>query len=253
MKDQRLQEMECLIFEKRHTSLQQLCEHFGISMNTVRRDIEVLSKWGAVDKVYGGVVANPRYRSYLHFGDRSSVHTAEKQRIGRLAATRVKSDEIVMADTGSTVSEFFRHIDVNTSATIITNNLTAYAIFTRLPAIRLVGLGGEFISSANGFAGPETIATLRRFKATKAFISITGLLADDSGITNAQTVENEVKRQMIACAQEVYLLVDSSKFGVVSPVSIATYGEIDYLVTDTSPGKEFEDVLRRNDVTVLVA
>lgn len=252
MRDQRLQAMEAFIFQQRHTSLQQLCDQFEISINTARRDVEVLLKWGAVNKVYGGVVANPRYRSYLHYGERSTTHTEEKRIIGELVASMLDPDEIIMADTGSTISEFFRHVDGDVPATIITNNLTAFGLFTQHPAIRLIGLGGEYLTSANGFAGTETVESLRRMKATKTFLSVTGIQADDLGITNAPSVENEIKRRMISAGREVFLLVDSSKFGVVSLVSIASFAEIDYLVTDRAPGPEYMEILSRNDVKVLV-
>ncbi|MEX2443995.1 MAG: DeoR/GlpR family DNA-binding transcription regulator, partial [Alkalispirochaeta sp.] len=123
MRGSRLHAIQDFVFNKRHATLKELADRFGVSMNTVRRDVDVLLKWRAVEKVYGGVVANPHYRSYLHFGERSSTSTDEKSRIGRAAARLINRDDLLMMDAGSTVAGFAESIDQSIPLTVITNNM----------------------------------------------------------------------------------------------------------------------------------
>ncbi len=253
MREKRLHAMESYIFEQRHTTLMQLCRHFNISINTVRRDVEMLLSWGAVKKVYGGVVVNPQYRSYLHHGERSAKNTDEKIRIGRKAAEFLKSNDIILIDSGSTTSEFIRVIDTSLPLTVITNSMSAIDIFSQSPAVKLISLGGEYLSYANGFASMETLYALKRYKADKVFLSISGLELSPDGITNPSAFDSEVKKAMISCAREVYLLVDSSKFGVITPIVIAAYDQIDYLITDAEPSLAYIRLLKEHNVELVIA
>jgi DeoR family myo-inositol catabolism operon transcriptional repressor len=253
MKGTRLQAMQDYILERRHATLNELCDAFEVSIQTVRRDTEILARWGSVEKVYGGVVANPHFRPYLQYRDRSASSTAEKRRIARAAAAFVEDGDIIMMDTGSTVSGFAEAINPELSLTVITNNMNAIALMTRAPSTRLISLGGEYSPSANGFVGAETLETLQRFKAGKAIISVTGILPDDGGITNAPSREAEVKRAMVAASLKTYLLVDSSKFGIVSLVNVISYAAVDFLITDAAPDQRYLDAFARHDVELIIA
>jgi DeoR family myo-inositol catabolism operon transcriptional repressor len=253
MKGTRLQAMQDYILQRRHATLNELCDAFGVSIQTVRRDTETLTRWGSVEKVYGGVVANPHFRPYLQYGDRSASSTVEKRRIAQAAAQFVEEGDIIMMDTGSTVSGFAEAIDPELSLTVITNNMNVIALMTRSPSIRLISLGGEYLPSANGFVGAETLETLQRFKAGKAFISATGIIPDDRGITNAPSREAEIKRAMVAASLTTYLLVDSSKFGIVSLVNVIPYADVDYVITDARPDQRYLELFARHDVELIIA
>ncbi len=252
-REDRLQALEDFISKNGHATFKQLATRFGMSMNTVRRDLDLLVERGAAEKVYGGVVANPRFRSYLPYTERSASHHGEKIRIARAAAALISPGDIVMMDSGSTITELAHHLDPSITLTVISNSMSVVARCAGAPAIRLVALGGEFLASADGFVGTETLAMLSRLKADKAFFSATGLLPVDNGIINAPSLETDIKRAMIEAAAQVFLLIDSSKFGTVAVHSVAPFSAVDVIVTDRRPEEAFLDVFARNNVHLIVA
>ena len=252
-REKRLQSLEDFISKSGHATFKQLAARFDMSMNTARRDLDLLVERGSLEKVYGGVVAIPRFRSYLPYTERSASNRAEKIRIARAATGLIAPGDIVMMDSGSTITELAHHLDSALALTVISNSMSVIARCAGSPTIRLIALGGEFLASADGFVGAETLAMLSRLKADKAFISATGLLPVDNGIINAPSLETDIKRSMIEAAREVFLLIDSSKFGTVAVHSVAPFSDVDVIVTDSQPEARFLDVLTRNDVRLVVA
>ncbi|MEX2444796.1 MAG: DeoR/GlpR family DNA-binding transcription regulator, partial [Alkalispirochaeta sp.] len=132
-------------------------------------------------------------------------------------------------------------------------NMAVVARLAPSSAIRLIALGGEYSRSANGFVGMETIEMLRNYKANRAFFSVTGILPAEGGITNAPSIEAQIKRAMLESSQENYLMIDSSKFGVVSLVNVVPFSHIDHVITDRAPQKDYLDLFDRYEIDLIIA
>ncbi|MBP0494089.1 DeoR/GlpR family DNA-binding transcription regulator [Pararoseomonas indoligenes] len=228
-----------------------LAARFGVSGETVRRDIETLSARGAVRRTYGGA-------SVTHAGvqpdfqAREAMAGAERARIGNAAATLVEPGAVVMVDAGSTTARFAGALAARgTGATLITNSLPVVSAAGDAPGLRVLVAPGEFHAPERALYGAETDAFLRRFSADVAMIGASGLTLE--GPTDAESRAAWVKRAMLDRCPRRVLLLDSGKFGRGYLERVAELSALTDLVTDTAPPPPLAAALARAGVAVHVA
>ena len=227
-----------------------LAAAFGVSGETVRRDIEELSRAGAVRRTYGGAsVVQAGLQPELSSRERMAV--AERARIGLAAAALVEPGSVVMLDAGSTTTQFARALAARgIAATVLTNSLNAAAELASAPVegLRVVLCPGDVSAAERGVYGSETEAFLRRFNADLAVIGASGLT--EEGPCEAISRAAWVKRAMLARAPRRMLLADSGKFGRGLMDCVCPLAELTDLVTDAAPPAGLAAALRRTE-TVL--
>ena len=227
-----------------------LATQFGVSGETVRRDIEELSRAGAVRRTYGGAsVVQAGLQPELSSRERMAV--AERARIGAAAAALVEPGSVVMLDAGSTTTHFARALAArDIPATVLTNSLNAAAelVSARNEALRVVLCPGDVIGAERGVYGSETEAFLRRFNADLAVIGASGLT--EEGPCEAISRAAWVKRAMLARAPRRMLLADSGKFGRGLLDCVCPLGELTDLVTDAPPPAGLAAALRRAETAL---
>ncbi|WP_424135884.1 DeoR/GlpR family DNA-binding transcription regulator [Roseomonas chloroacetimidivorans] len=228
-----------------------LAARFGVSGETVRRDIEALSAQGAVRRTYGGA-------SVTHAGvqpdfqAREAMAGAERARIGAAAAALVEPGAVLMVDAGSTTARFARALAARgLGATIITNSLPVVSAAGELEKLRVLVAPGEFYAVERALYGAETDAFLRRFSADVALIGASGLT--EEGPNDAVSRAAWVKRAMLDRASRRMLLLDSGKFGRGYLERVAELSALTDLVTDAPPPPPLAAALARAGVTVHVA
>ena len=228
-----------------------LAARFGVSGETVRRDVEELSAKGAVRRTYGGA-------SVTHAGlqpdllAREAMAAPERDRIGAAAAALVEPGAVLMVDAGSTTSRFARALaGRGIAATILTNSLPVAAATGEAPGMRVLVAPGEFLAAERALYGAETGAFLHRFSADIALIGASGLTL--AGPTDAESRAAWVKRAMLERAPRRMLLLDSGKFGRGYLEHVADLSALTDLVTDAAPPPALAAALARAGVTVHVA
>jgi DeoR/GlpR family transcriptional regulator of sugar metabolism len=207
-----------------------LARAFGVSTETVRRDLDALSDGGLVSRTYGGA-ALPAIGVEPSLAERQRELTAERERIARHAVELMTAREVVMIDCGSTTWQLARRLAVlPMPLTVVTNSLGIASTLAANPAIRVVVCPGDYAAGEGGTFGPETLAFLRRFRADKAVIGAGGLTAE--GPTEVQPGAAWVKRVMLERARRRILLVDHSKFEQARYELVCPLAGLDDLVTD---------------------
>lgn len=236
-------EIEQYIIANQTVTLDKLCEVFNISKNTIRRDINDLVKSGTVKKVYGGVTAVRK--ALVPYEERDIKNKAEKLAIAQLAADSVQNGDIIYVDSGTTAPSVVKFLK-GKNVTIVTESLNTVLNALPFPELKVILLGGNFIREANSFR-TMNIETIKAFNINKAFMSTTGL-SISNGITNSSPLEYEIKREMVKKCDKVYLLADHSKFGVSSLMTYCRLEDIDCLVTDQVPSKDFLTFFSNNQI-----
>ena len=228
-----------------------LARRLGVSGETVRRDIEELTRQGLVSRTYGGA-AGRHVGSQPVVTDRNAMAVGERQAIAARAAELVSPGDVLMVDSGSTTTHFARALAaVADRITVITNGFGVANALADQPGIRVVFCPGDFTARERGVYGPEAAAFLKRFYADFAFIGASGLAVD--GPTDAETQACWVKRAMLARADRAVLLADSSKFDRKYLEIVCPWAELSDLVTDKSPEGELATSLSAQQVTIHVA
>ncbi|MFC7540138.1 DeoR/GlpR family DNA-binding transcription regulator [Siccirubricoccus deserti] len=177
-----------------------------MSAETVRRDVEALTRLGAVRRTYGGAsVTHAAVQPVLD--QRARMAVAERERIGAAAAALVEPGAVVMVDAGSTTTHVARALAARgLTGTVLTNSLTVAEACAVAPGLRVLLCPGEFYAPERAVYGPETQAFLAGFNADLAFLGASGLTAE--GPSDVESRASWVKRAMLARAARRVLLVD---------------------------------------------
>jgi DeoR/GlpR family transcriptional regulator of sugar metabolism len=249
-KEERHRRIIAELRQLRAVRISHLAEAFGVSTETVRRDIDELSSRGLVARTYGGATA-PMGREPA-FSERSATMVAERERIARLAASLIEPGDVVMIDSGATTLHLARRIAVERlDVTVITNGLAIAQAVAAGPAVRVILCPGAYAPREDGVYGQDTSAFLERFHANLAFTSAGGLT--ESGITDVDSNAAWVKRAMFRRAERRIFMVDHGKFGVRLLEVVAPLSSLTDLVTDRPPPADLAEALASSSVAVAVA
>jgi DeoR/GlpR family transcriptional regulator of sugar metabolism len=214
-----------------HVRTGELAALLGVTTETIRRDMDELSRLGKLSRSFGGAVAIDAHPN-LDVRDRSNLPSREA--IARRAAALVREGETLMIDAGSTTLQLARVADLaRTAATVITNSLRVAAALAPSPAPRIVLCPGDYLMGEAAVIGTETTEFLRRFHVDRAFVGASAL--SERGVTEVVPGFAEVKRAMLAQARETHLLIDSSKFGNTHMTLVGRLGEFRSILSDRLP------------------
>lgn len=249
MKISRLNAIEEYVLTNKTAGIDELCDVFQVSKNTIRRDLSELEARGHIAKVYGGVTAVvPEDVTPLPI--RSGINSDGKEQIGALAATLVEDGDTIFLDSGSTTVCLLRHLADRHNVTIVTHSLTAMNEAAKFDNLRLISLGGQFNTATSSFVGISALNSLTDLCISKAFMGATGVTVEN-GLSNTTFLEAEIKRSVVAHSNRVVLMADHSKLGHEAPISFCRLSGIVALVSDAPLSDKFSDFCRAHTVRVL--
>ena len=249
MKAGRILEMEKYVTAKGSASMEELCQQFDVSINTVRRDVVELIRRGTVEKVYGGVTARRSEQALTPYAERRSNRESVKAAIGRKAAEMVQDGDIIFIDSGTTTLQMIDHLANVRDLTVITNNMEAVIRALPYENITVIVLPGQLSRKTNSLTGDDTVSSLRRYNVRVAFMAATGLSVH--GATNSSPREYEIKRAAVDRCDKAVLLVNQEKIGVTGLMTFAPLNAFDAVVTDTKPDSEAAQILYKENVELI--
>ena len=250
---ERHQKIYELLRKHKNLSIDKLSSILEISKMTVRRDLDGLIKKGIVQRVHGRAIISRTNEYEPPHMIRSLEMMQEKQMIGRLAASLIKDNAVIIVDVGSTLLELVRNIPENNNITVITNWIpVAVELSKKRGLFNLVLVGGKVFTDELSIVGGYPEEMLKDFNADIAFLGVGGI-SDKFGITDFNMDEVQVKKQMIKSSREVIVLADHSKFGRVTPIKIADIKIIDKIITDDGLKEEDKINIERFDTEVIIA
>jgi len=250
MKYNRLQIMEDYIRSHKSVTNKELLEHFDVSIQTLRRDLNYLDRKGVITKQYGGVLIkeDPSIKTGVEpLFSRIDSNADAKDKVARLAARYVQDNDVIFIDSGTTVYRILNYLGDVRNLTVITYCLDALNLLNKMPNITAVCPGGV-LSVGAGVLLADT--NLYNYNYNKAFISTVGVSLRRQ-LTNTSLQEGTLKHHMIKHASKVFVLADHSKFDVIAYNHFANFSEIDKLITDTKPSEEYISTFEGSQVEIV--
>lgn len=248
MKVNRLNSIEQYVIARETVSIDELCEVFGVSKNTIRRDLNELEMRGHITKVYGGVTASVSSGA-VPTPIRSGINPVDKSLIGRLAAEEIEDGDTVFIDSGTTTLCLLRYLVAKKRITIITHSLGAMSEAAKYENLNIISLGGIYSPTTDSFVGLSTIEALSAVRITKAFMGATGVSLT-AGMTNTTFLEAEIKRAVVQRADHIYLMADSSKIGREAIVTFCHLKDLTAFITDREPPKDYIELCKSANVRI---
>jgi len=206
-----------------------LSQRFGVSLVTIRSDLEALEQEGTLTRNRGGAVANRVSRFTPAFQQQSSVNRDAKQAIAAAAAGRIQDGDRVILDAGSTTL-YLADLLCTRRLTIAVNSVYSMNKLADAPNADLILIGGALFRPALSFTGDLAEGFLDRLHFDKAVLGINGLT--ERGISGNNAQEAGIKRKMVEQADCVIVLADASKIGIESLVRITALEDVDVLITE---------------------
>lgn len=232
-------------------SVSALAERLEVSEETVRRDVRPLAAEGLLRKVHGAVTP-PDPATEPPLQRRMLENVEAKQRIARLAAEQIEDGDSVMLDTGSTTIYVARELAARRGLKVVTNSSEAARVLAMAEGASVFLAGGEMRGDDGAVFGPQATAFVGQFFARWAILSI-GAIDAEHGLMDYHAREAEFSQALIARADRVVVVADSSKFRRRAFARVCGLERIDMVITDAPPGAEAAARLAECGVEVLVA
>ena len=228
-----------------------LAAHFGITSQTVRRDLNHLSHLRLLQRIHGGAVVMDG-ASNMGYTARLRLAAEGKAAIGRRAASLIPNDASLIVNLGTTTEQVARNLSDHVGLTVITNNLNVVNTLRPFESIEVMLAGGIVRREDGGIVGGATVDFVAQFRVDYAIIG-TSAIEEDGTFLDYDPREVRVAKAIIANARSVLLVADGMKFRRRAPVRIGHVSQIDCFVTDVPPPAPFLDVCAERGVRVEVA
>lgn len=225
-----------------------LSQELGVSDDTLRRDLIDLDEQGLLTKVHGGAIAKSGI-SHL-FADRLNLGIVEKQAIASKVIPLFRSGDIVLIDGGTSNLEVARQIPSSMELTVYTNSFPIVNVLINHPKLELIFLGGKVFPSSQVTVGVSVYQALQTVRPDWLVLGVCSV-HPQQGLTAPDREEAMVKRLMVERAKKRIVLADSHKLNKAEDYTIASLGDIDYLVTEDSKVESIMEHWPRHSYIIL--
>lgn len=206
-----------------------LAAEFGVSEDTIRRDLRDMAAAGLCERVYGGAL--PVANCLTSLAQRSAQDKPRKQRLARTLLSSMQARSVVFLDAGSTNLALAELIPDAFELTIITNAAAIALALAEKPSVETILIGGKFDRMVGGAVGAEAVEQLRHFTPDLCVIGTCGF--SRSGILSVYGHEDAAfKRAAVSQAKETAVAVTTEKIGVSAPFQIAEPGQYHRLIVE---------------------
>jgi DeoR family fructose operon transcriptional repressor len=250
-------DLAAYVAEVGQVTVARLTKRFGVSADTIRRDLDQLDTDGVLIRTHGGAVslsAFPKTDTGLEV--RARVQAAAKDQIGALAASIVPNGSSVLINAGTTTLAVVRHLRDHRDLTIATNSLAIPTEISPHVLRDLYVFGGTVRVAAQATVGPVAFPVIPEggdvlVRCDFALVCV-GAVSPEMGYSTSNLGEAAMMREMMARATQVVVMADSTKFGRRLFAQVAELGRADWFVTDAAPPEDLAEALRAAGVEVVL-
>ncbi|OSP56021.1 DeoR/GlpR family DNA-binding transcription regulator [Pseudoruegeria sp. SK021] len=207
-----------------------LAEHFGVTLQTIRRDLTDLADSGRLERVHGGAVL-PSGTINIGYEERRSLHQQAKLRIAKACAAEIPEDASLFLNIGTTTEAVAHELLAHRNLMVVTNNMNVANILVVNRDCDIIVSGGTLRRSDGGLVGNLTVETINRFKFDLAVIGCSALDLDGD-LLDFDIQEVGVSQTIIRQSRQTFLVADHSKFSRSAPARIASLADLDAIFTD---------------------
>lgn len=237
--------------ERGTVSVGALADMLGVSTQTIRRDLDILSEQDGLRRTHGRIeLAVDRLNT--PFDQRAGTNPVGKRAIGQATAAQVPDGATLFISIGSTALAVARALHRRKELTVITNNLSAAMALSEEVSNRIILPGGELRLPDRDFVGEEVVEFFSRYRAEFAIFGTAGVDADGS-LLEFHQAEVRATDRMRRNAQKSLLVIDNSKFGRLAPAMGGNIADIDLVVCDRPPGDSYAPLIETLGDRILFA
>lgn len=243
-------EIRRLVEARGFVTIDHLAQEFSVTPQTIRRDINTLSKRGLIHRYHGGAGADSSTEN-VAYTERQVLCYKEKQKIAKMVAAQIPDHASLFINIGTTNEAVAHALCSHKRLRIITNNLNVATILSSNSNFEVIVAGGLVRHRDGGIIGEATIDFIQQFKVDYGIIGISGIDADGT-LLDFDYREVRAARAIIDNSRMVMLATDHTKFGRNAMVRLGNIEEIDALFTDEEPPAALVEIMNAADVNLFV-
>ncbi len=236
--------------EEKKVVVSELSELFGVSEETIRRDLDKLDKEGLAIKSYGGAVLNESNSIDMPFDVRKKKNMQGKQKIAEIIQGLIADGDHIILDPSTTAVSIVKALREKKRLTIITNSIEILVELNDVSGWDIISSGGTLKENYFALVGPRAMEGISSFNAEKAIFSCKGIDMN-KGITDANEMFSQVKQSMLQSATQKILVADYTKFDKVAFSQICAVTDVDMIVTDVKPSEAWMKYFEEKGITCL--
>jgi len=208
-----------------------LCELFGVSEATVRRDLNLLERQGIVERVHGGAVLSSLTRSELTYHQKATRSLPQKKAIARSALAKIADGDAILLEAGTTTFQIAKQLlGARRKLTIVTNSPLIAVSLVEDPEYDVILIGGRLRPVSLATVGSVNI--LESLHVDKAFLGTDGVHPVE-GFTSPDLLESETKTMLLRCGKQRIVVADHTKIGKICLARFARITDVHTLITDS--------------------
>jgi DeoR family fructose operon transcriptional repressor len=252
--EERQQAIAALVAERGRVAVTAVADQFGVTTETVRRDLAILERAGMLRRVHGGAVPSGALTMVEPgLGERHGTRAEHKRQIARAALGLLPGREgSLILDGGTTTAALADVLPADRRLYVATNSVPIAARLSASSGITLHLLGGRVRGITQTAVGHSTVRAMEDLRVDAVFLGTNGI-SPGYGFSTPDEAEAATKRAMARAAQRVIVLADSSKLGREHMVRFAAVEDVDVLVTDADADPEIITDLEKAGVEVVLA
>lgn len=246
-KQERLNQLIIMLKKHPKSTVKNLAEHFAVSEMTIRRDLAYLETASLIS-------TTPQVSPLAFAAPRNSHETPDSTSafipIGKLAASLIEDNDIIIADSGPAVSYMCSVLPPEKQVTILCYSYDILSTIHGLPNVTVLLAGGHSHPGSNVFDSVEGMEFIRNHRASKVFLTGEGL-HPTLGITYSHNYMAELRRTACETAKSRILLADSTCFDQIYPYYFLGLTGVDILITDQMPSDTWQRVLAEHSIYLM--
>lgn len=228
----------------------ELSASFGVSEDTVRRDLRELAAEGLLQRVHGGAL--PASPAVAPFARRQEMESDAKRRIARKAAELIAPGQVVIIDGGTTSALLVRQLPANLRATVVTHSPSVAVALAEHASLEVVLIGGRLYKHSIVTVGAAAVEAMSHIHADIYFMGVTGV-HPVAGLTTGDFEEAHIKRALAARAAETVVLASAAKLNAASAYRIGGIELAQTIIVEDSADAKLVEPIEHAGITVLRA
>ncbi|MCL6417795.1 DeoR/GlpR family transcriptional regulator [Aestuariirhabdus sp. Z084] len=227
-------------------SIDELVDHFQVTPQTIRRDLNHLARHKKIRRHHGGAgiessTVNTAYQA------RKVMNQEAKDKLAAELVKMIPDGSSLFINIGTTTEAIAQALLHHKNLQVVTNNIHVAAILSAKEDFSVIIAGGEVRHRDGGIVGEATRDFINHFQMDFGIIGISGI-DEDGSLLDFDYSEVRVAQTIIENSRQVLLAADHSKFGRNATVRLGNISQMDHVFTDTSPPDGINEILQANEI-----
>lgn len=214
--------------------VKELAEIFGVTEDSIRKDLSSMELDGKLKRTYGGAVSIEEKLQMTEANRRRISDVEAKRKIAAAAVKLMQPQDLIFLDISTisiAIAQILEKTEVNYK--ILTNMVDVLVMLARNPKINLIFAGGQINQSRDGFVDALNLEFISNFRPDVSFIGASGVDIKKNSLTSRDTTGGINKARMIEISKTAYVIAESRKIGVESTYIFAKLDKVDGIITET--------------------